>query len=60
MAVTLKDEQSEAVRQQHRNAAGAWITGQEYKEQGSATQPQANSDHGNFQGGSKGIDKSNA
>ena len=43
MAVTLKDEQSEAVRQQHRNAAGAWITGQEYKEQGSATQPQAKS-----------------
>jgi hypothetical protein len=60
MAVTLKEEQSEAVRQQHRNAAGAWITGQEYKEQGSATQPQANSDHGNFQGGAKGIDKNNA
>ena len=59
MGIDVKDEQSEPVRQHHRNAAGAWITGQEYKEQGSATQPKANSDHGNFQGG-KGIDKSNA
>ena len=32
MSVTLKDEQSEAVRQQHRNAAGAWINGQQLKE----------------------------
>jgi hypothetical protein len=55
----LKDEQSEAVRQQHRNATGAWITGQEYKEQGSPTQPEANSDHGNFSS-NKGIDKRNA
>lgn len=60
MAVTLSDEQSEAVKQHHRNATGAWITGQEYREQGSATQPKANSDHGNFEGGNKGIDKRNA
>ena len=60
MSVTLKDEQSEAVPQRHRNAAGAWINGQQYKEQGSATQPKANSDHGNFEGGTKGVDKRNA
>jgi hypothetical protein len=58
MATTEKDEQSEAVKQHHRMAAGAWITGDTYKEQGSATMPKANSDHGNF--GGKGIDKSNA
>ena len=58
MAVTLKEEQSEAVRQHHRNAAGAWINGQELKEQSKATQPDANSDHGNFT--NKGIDKRNA
>ena len=59
MAITTKDEQSEAVRQQHRNAAGAWINGSELKEQGKATQPKANSDHGNFESG-KGVDKRNA
>jgi hypothetical protein len=59
MAVTLKDEQSEAVKQHHRNAAGAWINGQQYKEEGAATQPKANSDHGNFTSG-KGVDKRNA
>ena len=59
MAVTLKDEQSEAVRQQHRNAAGAWINGSELKEQAKATQPKANSDHGNFSQ-NKGVDKKNA
>ena len=59
MAITTKDEQSEAVRQQHRNAAGAWINGSELKEQGKATQPNANSDHGNFESG-KGVDKRNA
>ena len=59
MAVTLKDEQSEAVRQQHRNAAGAWINGSELKEQSKATQPKANSDHGNFSQ-NKGVDKRNA
>ena len=37
MAITTKDEQSEAVRQQHRNAAGAWINGSELKEQSKAT-----------------------
>lgn len=59
MAITTKDEQSEAVRQQHRNAAGAWINGQQLKEEGKATQPKANSDHGNF-GSGKGVDKRNA
>jgi hypothetical protein len=59
MAITTKDEQSEAVRQQHRNAAGAWINGSELKEQSKATQPQANSDHGNFSQ-NKGVDKRNA
>jgi hypothetical protein len=58
MSVTLKDEQSEAVRQQHRNATGTWINGSELKEQSKATQPEANSDHGNFT--NKGIDKKNA
>lgn len=58
MSIDLKDEQSEAVRQQHRNAAGAWINGSELKEQSKATQPEANSDHGNFT--NKGVDKKNA
>lgn len=58
MSVDLKDEQSEAVRQQHRNAAGAWINGSELKEESKPTQPQANSDHGNFT--NKGVDKKNA
>jgi hypothetical protein len=59
MAITLKDEQSEAVKQHHRNAAGAWINGSELKEQSKATQPEANSDHGNFSQ-NKGVDKRNA
>jgi hypothetical protein len=59
MAITLKEEQSEAVKQHHRNAAGAWINGQQLKEQSKATQPEANSDHGNFSQ-NKGVDKSNA
>ena len=59
MAVTVKDEQSEAVRQSHRNAAGAWINGSELNEQAKATQPKANSDHGNFSQ-NKGVDKKNA
>ena len=41
-----------------RMAAGAWVNGEELKEQGSATLPKANSDHGNFSG--KGVDKRNA
>lgn len=60
MGVDLKDEQSELVPQSHRNATGAWITGETYKESGTATQPKANSDHGNFAGGAKGVDKRNA
>lgn len=59
MAITDKDQQSEAVRQHHRNAAGAWINGQQLKEQSKATQPEANSDHGNFSQ-NKGVDKRNA
>jgi len=55
----VKQEQGEAVRQHHRNAAGAWITGSALKEKATATQPLANSDHGNFQA-NKGIQKSNA
>lgn len=58
MADTLKQEQSEEVRQHHRMAAGAWVTGETLKEQGSATLPKANSDHGNFS--NKGVDKRNA
>ena len=58
MAVTTKDQQSEAVRQHVRDATGAWINGQTYKEQAKATQPKANSDHGNF--ANKGVDKKNA
>jgi hypothetical protein len=55
----VKEYQSEAVRQKARNAAGAWINGSELKEKGTATQPKANSDHGNFSQ-NKGVDKSNA
>lgn len=58
MAVTLKEEQSELVRQHHRNATGAWINGETLKEQSTATQPKANSDHGALT--NKGVDKSNA
>jgi hypothetical protein len=59
MAITLKDEQSEAVKQHHRNATGAWINGSQLKEEAKATQPKANSDHGNFSQ-NKGVDKKNA
>lgn len=58
MADMLKEEQSELVKQHHRMAAGAWVTGETLKEQGSATLPKANSDHGNFS--NKGVDKKNA
>jgi hypothetical protein len=58
MSVTLKDEQSEAVKQHHRVAAGAWVNGETLKEQSKATQPKANSDHGDFE--SSSIDKKNA
>jgi hypothetical protein len=55
----VKQYQSEDVRQKARNAAGAWINGSEMKEKGTATQPKANSDHGNFSQ-NKGVDKRNA
>ena len=55
----VKQYQSEDVRQKARNAAGAWINGSELKEKGTATQPKANSDHGNFSQ-NKGVDKRNA
>jgi len=59
MATTEKDEQGETVKQHHRMAAGAWVTGDQLQEKTSATLPKANSDHGNFTSG-KGIDKRNA
>jgi hypothetical protein len=59
MAITTKDEQSEQVKQHHRMAAGAWVTGETLKEQSKATLPEANSDHGNFSQ-NKGVDKRNA
>jgi hypothetical protein len=58
MATDVKQEQSEEVKQHHRMAAGAWIEGDSLQERGSATMPEANSDHGNF--GNKGVDKDNA
>jgi len=59
MATTDKDQQSEQVKQHHRMAAGAWVTGETLKEQSKATLPEANSDHGNFSQ-TKGVDKRNA
>jgi hypothetical protein len=58
MSVNLKDEQSELTPQRHRNATGAWVNGEVMKEQSKATQPQANSDHGDFEKSS--IDKKNS
>ena len=58
MAITDKDQQKEEVGQHKRMASGAWIDGEEIRERGSATMPEANSDHGNFT--RKGIDKKNA
>jgi hypothetical protein len=58
MADLLKEEQSEEVKQHHRMATGAWVTGETLKEQGSATMPLANSDHGVFT--NKGVNKNNA
>jgi hypothetical protein len=54
-----KEQQSETVKQHHRMAAGAWVTGETLKEQSKATLPKANSDHGNFSQ-NKGVEKSNA
>ena len=59
MSITTKDEQSEQVKQHHRMAAGAWVTGETLKEQSKATLPEANSDHGNFSQ-NKGVDKRHA
>jgi len=53
----VKEMQSEEVRYKARMAAGAWLTGEEMGEKGSATMPEANSDHGNF---TSGVDKKNA
>ena len=59
MADYDKEQQSELVNQHRRMAAGTWVNGEQVKEQGTATMPQANSDHGNFSS-NKGIDKRNA
>jgi hypothetical protein len=55
----VKEMQSEDVRYKARMAAGAWVDGCELKENGTATMPLANSDHGNFSQ-NKGVDKRNA
>jgi hypothetical protein len=47
MSQDVKDMQIEEVRYKARMAAGAWVDGQSLSEVGSATMPQANSDHGN-------------
>jgi hypothetical protein len=52
-----KEMQSEDVRYKARIAAGAWLDGEEMTEKGSATMPDANSDHGMCK---SGIDKKNA
>jgi hypothetical protein len=54
---TEANEKSEHVKQHQRMAAGAWIDGEEFKEESRATMPQANSDHGNFH---SGVHKDNA
>ncbi len=53
----VKEMQSEQVRYKARMAAGAWLEGEEMGEKGSATMPEANSDHGNF---TSGVEKKNA
>ena len=58
MANTDKEVLQEDVSQHKRMASGAWINGEQLKEESKATQPKANSDHGNFT--NKGIDKKNA
>lgn len=57
MAVTDKDQTKEEVSQHKRLAVGAWINGEDLSEKGSATQPKANSDHGNI---GSAIKKDNA
>jgi hypothetical protein len=58
MAISDKEQQSELTKQHHRMAAGAWVDGEQLKEQAKATLPKANSDHGDFTKSS--IDKKNA
>jgi hypothetical protein len=57
MATTDKDQMIEEVNQHKRLAVGAWIDGESLPQQGSATMPKANSDHGNITGS---IDIKNA
>jgi hypothetical protein len=59
MEKEVKEMQSEDVRYRARVAAGAWLDGESLKENGTATMPKANSDHGNFSQ-NKGVDKKNA
>jgi hypothetical protein len=54
----VKELQSEDVRYKTRMAAGAWLNGEQMKEESKATMPLANSDHGDFTKSS--IEKSNA
>ena len=54
----VKELQSEDVRYKARIAAGAWLNGEQMKEESKATMPLANSDHGDFTKSS--IEKSNA
>jgi hypothetical protein len=58
MATTDKDQMKEdAVGYHKRMATGAWLNGEELSEEGSATMPKANSDHGNI---GTAIQKKNA
>ena len=58
MATTDKDQISVPVNQHKRLAGGAWIDGEQLPEEGKATMPKANADHGNFT--SSAIRKDNA
>ena len=58
MANTDKEVLQEDVSQHKRMASGAWINGEQLKEESKATMTEANSDHGNFTKSS--IEKSNA
>ena len=58
MATTDKDQMKEDVVGYHkRMARGAWLDGEKLSEEGSATMPKANSDHGNI---GTAIQKKNA
>ena len=58
MTPLCKEQMCELTPQRHRNAQGAWINGQELKEQAKATQTKANSDHGDFT--KRSVDPKNA